>query len=141
VRRGQLEGLGVERRQVDRDVGARRGEAQLEAAVQLEELAVVLQRLVAHQGIEDFDHLTHPRQGGLELDAVKMLDDLDAAGAESGDHAATGDLVESGEVLRQGGRGARVDIDDAGGQADALGAIGGQRQQGEAVASPGLGDP
>src|SRR5271155_5453885 len=88
--RGELDALLIERRNKDRDVLADRREAHSETAAKLENLAVIIQRRPRHDHINDVDVLLQPRQRWIEFDAVKMLDDLRTAGAESDDHAPTG---------------------------------------------------
>src|SRR5262249_49067820 len=92
--RGKLHALLVERRDENRDMLANRLKANRKSTPEFENLAVVVQRRAGHDHVDDVDILLEARERRIELDAVKMLDDLRTAGAESDDHAAARNLIE-----------------------------------------------
>src|ERR1700730_10320323 len=138
---GELDALFIQRGDVDRDVLAGWLEAQREPALELEQLAVVVERLPGHQQIHDIDVLAHPRERWIESDAMEVLDHLRSAGTQSDDHASAAQFIERREMLCQCARRARVGVDDSACQLQAPGMLGEQREGGKGVAAPCLGDP
>src|SRR5262249_19160266 len=69
-------------------------EAKGKAAFEVEPLAVVVERLLRNEGVDDLDGLPHAREGGIEWNAVEVLDDVGAGGPEADDHTALGNLVQ-----------------------------------------------
>src|SRR5208282_4041589 len=101
---GELDTLFVERGDPDWNMFARSLEAHRETALQLEQLAFVVQRRLRHYHVDNFHVLLHPRQRRIERNTVEMFDHLRTAGAQSDDHAAVAQLVERAEMLRERGR-------------------------------------
>ena len=138
---GHLDRPGVERGQVDRHLFAVGVEAQGEATLELEDVAVVVEPLTGEEDLHDLDGLAHALEGGLEGHAVEVLDHQRSAVAEADDHAALGQFVDRGEMLGERGGGAGVDVDDARADLHALGPLGELDQGGEGVLAPGFGHP
>ncbi len=114
-------------------------EEQLEAALQLEDLAVVEDLLAAQDHVDDLDVFLRPLDRLLELLAVPVLDDAGARGAEADDHAAAAELVERRGGHREDRRRAAEHGRDAGAELDLLGRQGDLGEERELVAAPGLG--
>jgi hypothetical protein len=125
----------------DGDVRAHGLEPQREAAIELEPLTLVHQRVAAHEHVDDLHGLADARERGVERDAVELLDDVCARRAETDDRAAAGPLVERCEVLRECRGRARVDIDDARRELDLLRLLRQRDEERKRVAAPGLGHP
>ena len=138
--RGLLDRLGCHRRDPDRDVIPHGLEAQREASLQLEDLARVFQWLLPHEQVDDVDVLAQARERQPEVDPVEVLDHAMTGGAEADDHASAAELGERREVLRQGGRAARVSVDDRRSELDPARFPGEDGQDRESVTPPGLGD-
>ena len=137
---GELHVLGPHGGQVDGNTVPWRREAQTEVS-QLEKPAVVDDPLAADDQVHDLDVLPRALDGLLVRHAMPVLDDLGAAGSQTQDRPAFGDVVQRGDALGHQRRRPAVDIDDAGGQLDARGVAGDVGEDGEQVAAPGLADP
>ncbi len=104
ISRGLLHGLRADRAQVDRDVGPRRVDQQLQRLAQaraldrqLELLALVLERALARERLaHDLHVLARARERARERDAVPALGHLRARDAEAEPEAAVGERVERG---------------------------------------------
>src|SRR5215471_21680123 len=139
--RGLFHAFGSQGRNENGDTGTDRLEPQAKASLQVKHLASILEWLPSQNHTDNLDILAQAGERGLKRHTMPVLDNTMAAGAQANDHASTGDLVESGEVLRQCCWRARIGIDDARAELDAFGLTCHQRQNAKAVASPGFGDP
>src|SRR5260370_35534448 len=74
--RGKLDALLVQRRDENRDVLAKRLEAQRETALELEQLTGIIQRRASHQQVDYVDVLAHPRERRIELYSLEILYDF-----------------------------------------------------------------
>jgi len=122
-------------------VGPLRLEGKGKAALELEQLAVVVQRRARDQRVDDVDVLAHALERLAKRHAVQVLDHVGAAGAHAEDHASPAQAVERRERLGQHGRRARVEVDDRGADLHALCEGRGQRQLGRRVRPPALTRP
>ena len=139
---GDLAGLAdrarSDRGDPDGDALAHAREVEAEAALQLEQLALVLQSLACHQHLEDLNVFADAAQRPLERHPEEVLDHEVAGGAEAEHHPALGDLLEARELLRQRGGAAREDVEDRGQDRGALGVLGEQREPGDRGGAPGF---
>ena len=146
---GLLHGLRADRAEVDRDVGARRVDQELERLAQagaldrqLELLALVLERALAGERLaHDLHVLARARDGPRERHAVPALGDLRARHAQAEPEAPLGEGVERGRG--HGGHRGRAggDLEQAGAEADPLGHRAQVPEHGGGVLAPGLGHP
>ena len=120
----------------DRDIGTDRFESQLEAPLEREHLALVMQRLLGQDHADNLDVFPQSRKGWLERYPVPVFDDAVSACAEADQHAAATQLIQGREMLGQRRRRARVGVDNAAAQGNAPGFAGQHRQHGKAVTAP-----
>jgi hypothetical protein len=128
---GQREHLAAQRRDDDRDRLRRRG-------LELEPARAALAGEDRPQGL---DRLAHPAQRLDERHPVPALDDDVRRRADAEDEAPAAGVLQRRRLLGQQRRPARVGVDDAGRQADALGDRRSHRQRREAVGPGGLAGP
>ena len=109
-----------------------------QGALDVDPIAVIVEAFVRPDPTDDLHRLADAREGPIEGDAVEALDRAGPARAEADHHASAGELVDGAEVHRERGGCAGEDVDDRGGQADAAGFAGEQRQAGEGVVAVAL---
>ena len=102
---GQLGGhfhtLGIHRCQINRNMGANGLKAQRKAALQIEQLARVFERLTLHNRVDDLHILAHALEWRIECDPMKMFDHLWATRPQAEQHPPLRDLIQGGKVLGQ----------------------------------------
>ena len=118
----ELDRLRPHRREVDRDLGAKRARHQLQRLAEPRRarprvrdvvvLAVVLEQLAPQHRADDLDVLARLRERLAPRLAVPALDDLRARRAEAEQEAAAGEQVERRRRHRRVRRGARRDLQD-----------------------------
>ena len=124
---------------VDGDVLADGLEEELEAALELVDLAVVEDFFAADDHVDDVNVFPGALDRLGELLTMPVLDDAGARGAEADDHAAAAELVEGREGHREDRGRASEDRRDARAKLDRPGFEGGLGEERELVASPRFG--
>src|SRR2546430_11648197 len=106
---------------------------QLEALVEMEDLAIEEKAISTQNLPDDGDRFTHAQKWPIEGHAVPARHHLVATGPQAEDEAAAGDQVERGRGLRKQRGTTAEHVDDARAKVDALRAGGEGAKDGDGI--------
>src|SRR5207302_6979322 len=132
--------LRAEPRNVNRNVGAQRLEAEFES-MKLKALALEVDRFTCEKRPYDMNGFSNSRERLVVWDAVKVFDDSRAARSQTQAKSPARDFIERRRAHRDQSGAPREDVDDSGAEMNALGVSGEFSQNCECFAFPRLRHP